>query len=760
MHRKYASAWLVAAIMVAPFAAHAQTVEPELKQPNDTPIANVDYERIATTKAPVDKSEDRLRDEAATFAALQQACAAEEIASCGNLGKAYERGEGTPQNRPIAGILLSEACDAGDARSCLGLGELLLASRLEQPGKRAFTAFSRACELDSLDGCASVARAYRKGDGVEQDVVRANELARAACDKGGGLACRDIADQIASADTENLRVDELVALYTRACFAGDAWSCSSLPSYSGFDDALPSHPGKAELFERGCQLDDAFSCIRRGEIALSADSGYRNFPAAMPYYDRACYLQPDRLCWGAQVLRQEPIESDACQFGDNSACARLAEIYYRPNTPFYDPELAQAYYEYACYAGATEACAQAGQLVLDESGPLDAETVYQGIAYLERGCAAEHLFACSQLAEHLERGEIIARDMARHYELSLRLCDANWGRSCQDLENAFATDPDAPLTQAGIRYPAPVEEGDTDWMDPYLTDQEREDRRNRCATSEIEFRGTVYTDTVCVPQELVIGGRSLQPGAAPWQALIWRPERGFGIDLNESQRVLCGGSLIATGWILTAAHCLNDDGGLIEGRGYTVRLGVHDPHERQGFSYPIVRVYDHPLYDPDTFAYDIALIRYNPGAGRREGPVNSITSIAIDQQTMQDRVIRRGAPVYVYGFGRTQLNDASSTASLQSARLLLESQARCNSITEFPREQWNTMLCAAGPNREQACKGDSGGPLITYSDEDRRPRVIGVVSSGRSCGQTGEASRYTRVAAARDWLDDMLGIMR
>ncbi|EAQ27875.1 hypothetical protein NAP1_09782 [Erythrobacter sp. NAP1] len=758
MHRQIASGLLAAAIAMAPIAAHAQTSGNDLKQPVDTPIDRIEYDRISTPKAPIGKSEQRLRDEAATFAALQQACEMGQLASCGELGKAYENGEGTPQNRPIAGILMDRACEAGNAQSCVDLGLLLLASRLEQPRIRAFASFSSACDLGSLDGCAEVARAYRRGDGVEQNEARAGELVRNACEKGGALACRDIADQIASSDPAYLRREEVVSLYSRGCFGGDARSCADLWSYYGLDETTPRHPRKVQLFERGCELGDALACKRRGEVALLANGGYRDNQAALPYYDRACYLSPDRMCWEAKALRQERIESDACQSGDNSACARLGEIYGYFDTPLHDPELAQAYYEYACYAGANEACAQAGQMVLDGPGPFDADAIYQGIAYLERGCAAEHAFACSQLAEHLERGEIIERDMARHYDLMLRLCDANWGRSCQDLENAYATDPDAPLTQAGIRYPAPIEEGDTDWIEPFLTEQEREARRNRCATSEIEFEGTVYTDTVCMPQDLVIGGKSLEPGAAPWQALIWRPERGFGIDLNESQRVLCGGSLIATGWILTAAHCLTDDGGLIEGRGYTVRLGVHDPHEDQGISFPIVQVLDHPDYDPETFAYDIALVRYNPRAGRRDGPVNSITSIATDRETIEDRVIRRGAPVYVYGFGRTQLDDASSTASLQSARLLLESQARCNGITRFPREQWNTMLCAAGPNREQACKGDSGGPLITYSDADRRPRVIGVVSSGRSCGQTGEASRYTRVAAARDWLDDMLGI--
>ncbi len=56
----------------------------------------------------------------------------------------------------------------------------------------------------------------------------------------------------------------------------------------------------------------------------------------------------------------------------------------------------------------------------------------------------------------------------------------------------------------------------------------------------------------------IIGGRESAPDHWPWQAAI----------LNQYREVFCGGTLLAPGWILTAAHCVRKQ--------LSVRLGEHD----------------------------------------------------------------------------------------------------------------------------------------------------------------------------------------
>mgnify|MGYP002788295205 CR=1 FL=1 len=65
------------------------------------------------------------------------------------------------------------------------------------------------------------------------------------------------------------------------------------------------------------------------------------------------------------------------------------------------------------------------------------------------------------------------------------------------------------------------------------------------------------------------------------------------------------------------------------------------------------------------------------------------------------------------------------------------SEDDCTALTKFTGALANAALCAGGKDGEQTCFGDSGGPLVLYSDNGRRPVLIGVVSAGKKCGTTG-----------------------
>jgi Trypsin len=258
----------------------------------------------------------------------------------------------------------------------------------------------------------------------------------------------------------------------------------------------------------------------------------------------------------------------------------------------------------------------------------------------------------------------------------------------------------------------------------------------------------------------LLGGTAAPKQAAPWQAQIYQPwsmdvfrkhGKAGTKQLWELQHI-CGGTLIAENWVLTAAHCIADSDSKT---GYRIRIGVENIAQAGGTTFLIDEVRRFPAYrDPPKGSVplkdDIALVHFVPDK------VLSFLSNRIKMVIPIDRAPppSDSAPVFATGWGRLNAATATPSAVLMKVNLNIVGKDRCATLDWGPIVANAQTLCAAAPER-QTCQGDSGGPLV---NSQGAPKLVGVVSwNDETCaGNARKPGIYTRVSQYSAWIDSVI----
>tara|TARA_Y100000589_G_scaffold156122_1_gene148662 strand:+ start:1820 stop:3127 length:1308 start_codon:yes stop_codon:yes gene_type:complete len=247
----------------------------------------------------------------------------------------------------------------------------------------------------------------------------------------------------------------------------------------------------------------------------------------------------------------------------------------------------------------------------------------------------------------------------------------------------------------------------------------------------------------------IVGGEDCDISDYPWQAAI------------NANGYLCGASIINEYWILTAAHCVENNGNINSPEEVSVHVGSSNAYAgmygNSGDQYDVEEVISHPSFGNyaaggwgGSMNNDIALLKLASPIVFNDD-VQPISIICSDQVASGAQDV--GVMTTVTGWGNTtQGGDGSNVLQFIQVPIISNNDPNVD-YGGFQNPNSNTQFLAGTvQGGMDSCQGDSGGPVVVRNVEDTEWLLIGITSWGNGCANPGYPGVYTKISNYINWI--------
>jgi TPR repeat protein len=219
------------------------------------------------------------------------------------------------------------------------------ARKLQRWSKPNIPAMQKACDAGKLKVCVTLGSYMMNGYwGAPDDLAKAGELEKKACDGGEPAGCAGLARQ--KSFNSNELAPDVAEMFQKACDQGAADGCYWLGRWAkDIPKKQPFMASAYKLYLAACDAGDPEACHEAGTM---------NRDSHQDFYDQA-------VTWDESLTAK--LDGDACGAGFAESCSRLGGLYEEGRGVGQNDHKAKDFYDKGCKLGDSDGCKWKQELI-------------------------------------------------------------------------------------------------------------------------------------------------------------------------------------------------------------------------------------------------------------------------------------------------------------------------------------------------------------------------------------------------------------